>query len=50
MTREELFEKFERLNEENKITAILYLEQLIAHQDTHPVSQDSAGSGEQPEI
>ncbi len=49
MTREdELLEKFKQLTDTDKIKALLYLDRLIAHQDTHPASQGSPASGEQP--
>ena len=49
MTRvDELVKKFEQLTDTDKIKALLYLDRLIAHQDTHPASQGSPASGEQP--
>lgn len=44
-TMDELIEKFEQLTEENKVTALAYLEQLIAHQGTHQTAPDSQEKG-----
>ena len=45
---DELVKNFEQLTDTDKIKALLYLDRLIAHQDTHPASQGSLVSGEQP--